>query len=695
MELKLITLRALSALLSLALSPAAFTREIPWAGKHGAVSYSLQAHRSKVVDVAAKMFAADMEAVTGRAAEKAKGGRIRIYQLDKLTNKEFKNLSRQGLPIAKVIARRQAFAIAARGGCVNVVGSDALGTAYGILELSRMAGISPWAGWFSAEPARRAHLSTPEGHTSVQWPAVERRGIALLEAAPLPGSAEGGKGKERLCKHLCELLLRLRANTLYSIGGEDTHHFGATKGERAVLDSCSIATGSLEEGSYSTDDGYGWLTGADGEALAYHLNSDKAPHPTLWHGTVQPGAVCTQLSEAARAGVGGQWAAIVSAPGTSAYQLSLFTDMAWDPGSVPPGEAGKHLGTWLAELFGAGPGNAALAAMQAYYGLSAVRKPELAGWHRLIGGKYSESPEQRFNAMAFGDELANHISRWKEAAELAGNAARSVPRQLRGAFSAVVEYPVKSAYLAAAKHLHAQEARLIARPQSFHHDSEALSSAAMAMEAHNGLQAMAAEYGKAAWGGAGYGAKPAPAGAPVFAEPELPGKLSAGEVDKWGGDNAHPGVVDTEGVVCRNACDWTSATAGAATVPLLGRSQKAAALASGEAAEYSFYWHKGGTATLYIAALPTHPVGGRGLSYSVTVDGREAGRVDMASQPGGREWLANMESGRHLARISVRLDRGTHRIGIKAVEGTVYIDQWMADYEAGRKSYTFPLSPAM
>ena len=42
-----------------------------------------------------------------------------------------------------------------------VVGSDRHGTAYGIMELSRMIGVSPWEWWADVTPVSYTHLTLP------------------------------------------------------------------------------------------------------------------------------------------------------------------------------------------------------------------------------------------------------------------------------------------------------------------------------------------------------------------------------------------------------------------------------------------------------------------------------------------------------------------------------------------------------
>ena len=64
-------------------------------------------------------------------------------------------------------------------GRLTVEGSDGHGIAYGLLELSRLVGVSPWTWWADCAPAPRNDFSLREGYVNRQAPAVEFRGIFI------------------------------------------------------------------------------------------------------------------------------------------------------------------------------------------------------------------------------------------------------------------------------------------------------------------------------------------------------------------------------------------------------------------------------------------------------------------------------------------------------------------------------------
>ena len=126
----------------LALPIMGHAKDMEWySGGH--VTYFVQKSYGMVVDKAMEMFESDMRAVTGKSAHRKADGDIEIYQLDRINNKEMKVLDKYNVPYHKIITKQDAFWMGVRKGKVVIVGSNGRGTAYGILELSRMAGVSP------------------------------------------------------------------------------------------------------------------------------------------------------------------------------------------------------------------------------------------------------------------------------------------------------------------------------------------------------------------------------------------------------------------------------------------------------------------------------------------------------------------------------------------------------------------------
>jgi hypothetical protein len=134
-----------------------------------------------------------------------------------------------------------------------VAGSDSRGTAYGILELSRMIGVSPWEWWADVVPDKKTEVIVPENYRLIQQPSVQYRGIFLNDEdwGLLPWSNqtfEPSNQKERIgpvtYAKIFELLLRLRANTLWPAMHESTIPFYFVEGNKETADKYGIVIGT-------------------------------------------------------------------------------------------------------------------------------------------------------------------------------------------------------------------------------------------------------------------------------------------------------------------------------------------------------------------------------------------------------------------------------------------------------------------
>ena len=161
-RLTTMTKAALTLLLA-ASATAADAAEVAWYDGKNPVTYSVQKNTEPVVEVALQMFASDMEAVTGRKAVAAaeKRAAIRLVELDKASASVRRQLQKQGVPVGELQKKIDGFHISVIGGQVTVVGANGRGTAYGLLELSRMAGVSPWIWWGDVAPERKGRASRP------------------------------------------------------------------------------------------------------------------------------------------------------------------------------------------------------------------------------------------------------------------------------------------------------------------------------------------------------------------------------------------------------------------------------------------------------------------------------------------------------------------------------------------------------
>jgi hypothetical protein len=132
-----------------------------------------------------------------------------------------------------------------------VAGSDRRGTAYGVYELSQAAGVSPWYWWADVAPTRRSGLFVAAGARRAGPPSVKYRGLFLNDEdwglqpwAAKTHEPETGDVGPKTYARLFELMLRLKANTVWPAMHEVTRAFNADPRNPKVADDYAIVMGS-------------------------------------------------------------------------------------------------------------------------------------------------------------------------------------------------------------------------------------------------------------------------------------------------------------------------------------------------------------------------------------------------------------------------------------------------------------------
>ena len=98
-----------------------------------------------------------------------------------------------------------------------VAGADRRGTAFGLYELSRRVGVSPWTWWADVPPPRRTTLHIAPGRF-VDAPKVRYRGIFINDEDPALGGwskATFGGTNHRFYERVFQLIMRHKANYLW------------------------------------------------------------------------------------------------------------------------------------------------------------------------------------------------------------------------------------------------------------------------------------------------------------------------------------------------------------------------------------------------------------------------------------------------------------------------------------------------
>jgi len=217
----------------------------------------------KCDQIAANLFAEDVGRVTGHKpamvtdAAKLRGPAVFIGTLghspviDRLvTNGKLDAKQLQGQWESFIIATVAA-PLPGVDSAVVIAGSDRRGTAYGVFELSQAIGVSPWYWWADVVPAHRDNLFVAAGTRRFGPPSVQYRGIFINDedwglnpwAAKTFEPEVGNIGPKTYAK-ICELLLRLKANTLWPAMHECSTPFNAIPENKVVADDYGIVMGS-------------------------------------------------------------------------------------------------------------------------------------------------------------------------------------------------------------------------------------------------------------------------------------------------------------------------------------------------------------------------------------------------------------------------------------------------------------------
>ena len=163
-------------------------------------------------------------------------------------------IAKAGVDLSPIKNKKEAFLLTVSStGKLVIAGSDKRGTAYGVMELSRLIGVSPWEWWADATPAKKEIFQLPASYRNMQSPSVEYRGIFIndedwgltpwswqtYEPSDVKGQI-GPKTHERIF----ELLLRLRANTFWPAMHGCSVPFYFTPGNKEVADKFGIFIGT-------------------------------------------------------------------------------------------------------------------------------------------------------------------------------------------------------------------------------------------------------------------------------------------------------------------------------------------------------------------------------------------------------------------------------------------------------------------
>lgn len=240
------------------------SNEFGLVNRKGNASLYVDGRDFEVVKKAAKLFSDDVQLVTGQGIQvgttESKLVRNSIIVgtlghnelIDKLVAKKKLNVSLLKERWESYLVEIVHNPFPGVNKALIVVGSDRRGTAYGLLSISELIGVSPWYWWADAPVAKYNELNIKVDKFVSKEPTVKYRGIfindedwGLLRWAKKTFEKERGNIGPKTYAKVCELLLRLKANYLCPAMHEASTAFNKIPENKLVADSFAIVMGSV------------------------------------------------------------------------------------------------------------------------------------------------------------------------------------------------------------------------------------------------------------------------------------------------------------------------------------------------------------------------------------------------------------------------------------------------------------------
>lgn len=652
---------------------------------------------------------------------------------------------------AKIVAEldnslpKEGFKFYIEKGVLHIKGADAHGLAYGLLELSRAMGVSPWEWWADCTPARVKDFVLSFDFIMEQSPAVEYRGIFINDEdwgiLPWSGGVIGPETNEKIF----QLLLRLHANTywpsmhevskpFFTIAGnkEMAHKYGIyiggshcepmatspakewemsgegsynyatndeavrkfwtkrvdevkdqeiiyTLGMRGVHDSAMAGAKNNKERAellqqviddqreilsthvntkvttvpqvfipykevmdiYKegldvpedvtlmwTDDNYGYIRHfpnedemmrEGGNGIYYHISYWGRPHDYLWLGTFSPQLMRQQLSEAYMRGINKMWILNVGDIKPAEYQIEEFMNMAWH-GLRKKTDARRQLRMFLKREFGGDLADTLTSVMTDYYRLAFQRKPEHMG-----GTRTEEADKEKWNTFRAIDgwtkaDVEKRVADYQRISDAAEAIAKKMPSSKKNAYFQLVKYPVQAAAQMNFKFLCPEK-------------SEA---------AYDSIVSLTHIYNSGKWKGI---MDMAPRKLAVFGKVETP--LTYPEAEK------EYVVYETSG--------WKSVPKSSEMKFNFGDNQLPSL---------------GSKLEIEVRLLPTHPISGSKLAFSISVDNCSPVEIEYQTEGRSEEWKENVLRNYAVRKVTVPFEKGkSHSLVFTALTDGVALEK--------------------
>ncbi len=170
---------------------------------------------------AAKNLSVDLKAVCGADVSLGNNPSSTIVAGTVGSSKIIDEMAKNRVFDAKMLkGKREMYVITVTDGQVVIAGSDRRGTIFGIYELSRQLGVSPWYYWADVPTEHHSEVFLHNGTYTDGEPAVRYRGLFLNDEAPcltswVKNTYGTDYGDHRFYEKVFELILRLKGNFMW------------------------------------------------------------------------------------------------------------------------------------------------------------------------------------------------------------------------------------------------------------------------------------------------------------------------------------------------------------------------------------------------------------------------------------------------------------------------------------------------
>ncbi len=330
-----------------------------------------------------------------------------------------------------------------------IVGNDRRGTAYGVFELSKQIGVSPWYWWADVPVKKSARLFIRDGNYTFKSPSVKYRGIFINDEDML-GELTMHE-KVQLMEDAIEDPRAILKRHIDKNIEEIPRVFIPYK---EVLEIYENGVNLPEDITIVwPDDNYGYIKRSSNyqeqkrsgrSGAYYHISYLGVPHEYLWLNTTPPALIYEELKKAYETGADRVWVVNVGDIKPGEYGMEFFLDLAWNIGLVSDENTNNHLSGWFEDIFGPEYSSEITEIMQTYYQPGFIRKPEYMSWGYIYNYNWHltmPNSDTEFFFTAY-QEAEKRIQTYEDISEKAKKIYTSLEPELQPTFFQLVYYPV-------------------------------------------------------------------------------------------------------------------------------------------------------------------------------------------------------------------------------------------------------------